>query len=64
VEVQFAAEVATTLNCVVYAVFEKMLEINREKSASIIDGYLSTEMRFDSGFRPLVRWSVSQRLVT
>jgi hypothetical protein len=41
-----------------------MLEINREKSASITDGYLSTEKRFDSGFRPLVPGSVSQRLVT
>jgi hypothetical protein len=35
VEVQFAANVATTLNCVVYAVFDNMLEINKQREVSI-----------------------------
>ena len=32
VEVQFTANVTDTLNCVVYAVFDNLLEINREVS--------------------------------
>jgi hypothetical protein len=35
VEVQFVADVATTLNCVVYAVFDNMLEINKQREVSI-----------------------------
>jgi hypothetical protein len=35
VEVQFVADVATTLNCVVYAVFDNMLEINKQIEVSI-----------------------------
>jgi hypothetical protein len=59
-----SANVVTTLNCVVCAVFDNMLEINREMSASITEhGYLSTERRFDSEFRYLVRWGVSKGLL-
>ena len=35
VEVQFAANVARTLNCVVYAVFDNLLEINKQREVSI-----------------------------
>ena len=35
VEVQFAANVATTLNGVMYAVFDNMLEINKQREVSI-----------------------------
>jgi hypothetical protein len=35
VEVQFAANVATTLNCVVYIVFDNMPEINKQRQVSI-----------------------------
>jgi hypothetical protein len=35
VEVQFAANVATTLNGVVYAVFDNMLAINKQGEVSI-----------------------------
>jgi hypothetical protein len=35
VEVQFAANVAMTLNDVVYAVFDNMLEINKQREVSI-----------------------------
>jgi hypothetical protein len=66
VEVQSAANVPTTLNNVVYAMFDNMIEINKQREVSIDyrNGYLSPEKRFDSRFRPLVQWSVSQRLVT
>jgi hypothetical protein len=35
VKVQFAANVATTLDCVAYAVFDNMLEINKQREVSI-----------------------------
>jgi hypothetical protein len=35
VEVQFAAYITTTLNCVVYAVFDNMLEINKQREVAI-----------------------------
>ncbi|XP_056003878.1 uncharacterized protein F54H12.2-like [Ostrea edulis] len=35
VEVQFADSIATTLNCVVYAVFDNLLEINKQREVSI-----------------------------
>jgi hypothetical protein len=35
VEVQFAANVATTLNGVMYAVIDNMLEINKQRKVSI-----------------------------
>jgi hypothetical protein len=35
VEVQFAAYMAMTLNGVVYAVFDNMLEINKQREVSI-----------------------------
>ncbi|XP_048775208.2 uncharacterized protein F54H12.2-like [Ostrea edulis] len=35
VEVQFAVNIATTLNCVVYAVFDNLLEINKQREVSI-----------------------------
>ncbi|XP_056002366.1 uncharacterized protein F54H12.2-like [Ostrea edulis] len=35
VEVQFAANVARTLNCVVHAVFDNLLEINKQREVSI-----------------------------
>jgi hypothetical protein len=35
VEVQFVANITTTLNCVVYAVFDNLLEINKEREVAI-----------------------------
>ena len=35
VEVQFAANLTRTLNCVVYAVFDNLLEINKQREVSI-----------------------------
>ncbi|XP_055999297.1 uncharacterized protein F54H12.2-like [Ostrea edulis] len=35
VEVQFTDSIATTLNCVVYAVFDNLLEINKQREVSI-----------------------------
>ncbi|XP_056022006.1 uncharacterized protein F54H12.2-like [Ostrea edulis] len=35
VEVQFTANVAETLNCVVYAVFDNLLEVNKQREVSI-----------------------------
>ena len=35
VEVQFTANVVNTLNGVVYAVFDNMLEINKQREVSI-----------------------------
>ena len=35
VEVQFTANIANTLNCVVYAVFDNLLEINKQREVSI-----------------------------
>ena len=35
VEVQFAANITTTLNCVVYAVFDNLLEINKQREVAI-----------------------------